>query len=154
MREPTIVVVDDNPDHLELISMALEGSCPSEEVLTFGEGAQALDYLLARGPHAGRDTTVQPRLVILDLKMVRMDGLEVLRTLRNHPRTAGVPVVVHSSSVEKEDVARSYAAGASGYVRKATSFDELRQRMRALCEQWLAPGAAAATPGPTPAPAA
>ncbi len=148
MREPTIVVIDDNPDHLELISMALEGCCPPEQVLTFGEGAQALDYLIGRGLHAGRDPAMQPRLVILDLKMVRMDGLEVLRTLRAHPRTASLPVVVHSSSVEKEDVARSYGAGASGYLRKATSFDELRQRMRGLCEQWLTPQAPAATPAP------
>ncbi|RYY90224.1 MAG: response regulator [Comamonadaceae bacterium] len=134
---PAILVVDDNPDHLELTVMALSECCDEGEVMTAGEGVEALDYLFGRGRWAGRDTTRQPRLVILDLKMVRMHGLEVLEAIRAEPATRTLPVVIHSSSVEKEDVARSYARGASGYVRKATNFDELRRRMRALHDFWI-----------------
>lgn len=142
--EPAILVVDDNPDHLELTVMALAECCDPGLVRTANEGLEALDYLFGRGTWAGRDTARQPRLVILDLKMVRMHGLEVLQAIRNDLRTRTLPVVIHSSSVEKEDVARSYAHGASGYLRKATSFDELRQRMRALHDFWILNGAARA----------
>lgn len=135
--QPAVVVIDDNPDHLELATLALEGVCPPGSVLAFNESAQAIDWLLGRGLHAGRDTREQPRLVVVDLKMTQLDGVEVLRLLRAHPATAGVPVVVHSSSLEAEDVQRSYAAGASGYQRKANGLDELREAMRRLCAFWL-----------------
>jgi CheY-like chemotaxis protein len=146
--DTAILVVDDNPDHLELTVMALADCCDPGVVRTASEGLEALDYLFGKGSWAGRDTTRQPRLVILDLKMVRMHGLEVLQAIRGDDRTRTLPVVIHSSSVEKEDVARSYAQGASGYLRKATNFDELRQRMRALHDFWILNTAATvAAPG-------
>jgi CheY-like chemotaxis protein len=135
--DPAILVVDDNADHLELTVMALDECCEPGMVQTASEGLEALDFLFGQGSWTGRDTSVQPRLVILDLKMVRMHGLEVLQAIRADERTRALPVVIHSSSVEKEDVARSYARGASGYLRKATNFDEMRVRMRALHDFWL-----------------
>ena len=137
MQDPAILVVDDNPDHLELTTMALAECCGQERIATAADGVEALDYLFGRGAHAGRDTSRQPRLVLLDLKLVRLHGLEVLRTLRTDPRTAALPVLVHSSSTEKGDIAACYAAGANAYVGKATDYDELRRRMRHAFEFWV-----------------
>jgi CheY-like chemotaxis protein len=134
---PSILVVDDNADHLELTVMALAEYCDPREVATMSDGAEAIDWLFGQGAHAGRDTTRQPRLIILDMKLVRMHGLDVLKTLRNDPRTATIPVVMHSSSTEKADIAACYANGANSYVRKATDFDELRRKMRQVYEFWL-----------------
>jgi CheY-like chemotaxis protein len=133
----SILVVDDNPDHLELTTMALAECCDSAEIATAGDGVEALDYLFGRGAYAGRDTARQPRLIILDMKLVRMHGLEVLKAVRADSRTAGIPVVMHSSSTEKRDIAACYANGANSYVRKATDYDELRRKMRQVHDFWL-----------------
>lgn len=137
MNDPTILVVDDNPDHLELTAMALAECCDPAEVLTLGDGSEALDYLFGRGSHAGRDTRRQPRVVILDMKLVRMNGLDVLRAIRGEPRTAMLPVVMHSSSTEEADIAACYAGGANSYMGKATDYDELRRKMRRAYEYWV-----------------
>lgn len=134
---PSILVVDDNPDHLELTVMALGECCDSREIATAADGVEALDYLFGRGVHAGRDTRLQPRLVILDMKLVRLHGLDVLKALRQDRRTATVPVVMHSSSTEKGDITACYANGANSYVRKATDYDELRRKMRQVHGFWI-----------------
>lgn len=134
---PAILVIDDNPDHLELTVMALGECCDPGKVRTCADGAQALDYLFGRGAHAGRDTSQQPRLVILDMKLVRMNGLDVLRAIRQDPLTATIPVVMHSSSTERGDIAACYANGANSYVRKATDYDELRRKMRQVHDFWV-----------------
>lgn len=136
MNGAAILVVDDNPDHRELTVLALTECCPAEAIVTAPDGTEALDYLFGRGPHAQRDTTRQPKLVLLDLKLVRMHGLEVLKAIRADPRTASMPVVIHSSSSEKSDIAACYAAGANSYVRKSTDFDELRRKMRQVYDFW------------------
>jgi two-component system response regulator len=136
-KDAAILVVDDNPDHLELTVLALGECCDPDRIVTAGDGVDALDYLWGRGAHAGRDTTEQPRLVILDMKLVRMHGLEVLKAIRADARTATLPVVMHSSSTEKNDIAACYASGANSYVRKATDFDELRRKMRQMYEFWI-----------------
>ena len=133
----SILVIDDNPDHLELTLMALGECCDPREIATASDGADALDYLFGRGAHAARDTSEQPRLILLDMKLVRMHGIDVLKTLRSDPRTAAIPVVMHSSSTEKADIAACYASGANSYVRKATDFDELRRKMRQVHDFWL-----------------
>lgn len=133
----SILVVDDNPDHLELTTTALGECCDARDIATAGDGLDALDYLFGRGAHAGRDTAQQPRLIILDLKLVRMHGLDVLKAVRGDPRTASIPVVMHSSSTEKKDIAACYASGANSYVRKATDYDELRRKMRQVHDFWL-----------------
>ena len=137
MKDPAILVVDDNPDHLELTVMALQECCDPALIATASDGVEALDWLLGRGSHASRETTHQPRLVILDMKLVRMHGLDVLRAIRADARTATLPVVMHSSSTQQGDIAACYAAGANSYIGKATDFDELRRKMRQAYEFWV-----------------
>jgi CheY-like chemotaxis protein len=137
MNQAAILVVDDNPDHLELTVMALSECCEADDIATAGDGVEALDYLFGRGAHASRDTAQQPRLVVLDMKLVRLHGLEVLKAVRSDPRTATIPVVMHSSSAEKTDIAACYALGANSYVRKATDYNQLRRKMHQLYEFWL-----------------
>ena len=137
MNDAGILVVDDNPDHLELTVMALGDCCDPALIATASDGVEALDYLFGRGAFAGRDTQVQPRLIILDMKLVRLHGLDVLKAVRADPRTATVPVVMHSSSTEKADIAACYQNGANSYVRKATDFDELRRKMRQVHDFWI-----------------
>jgi CheY-like chemotaxis protein len=137
MNHAAILVVDDNPDHLELTVMALAECCDPAAITTASDGVEALDYLFGRGAHIGRDTSRQPRLIILDMKLVRLHGLDVLRAVRQDPRTATVPVVMHSSSTEKGDIAACYASGANSYVRKATDYDELRRKMRQVHDFWV-----------------
>lgn len=137
MNNAKILVVDDNPDHLELTVMALSECCDPAGIATVSDGVEALDYLFGRGAHAGRDTSRQPRLVILDMKLVRLHGLEVLKAIRADARTAKLPVVMHSSSTEKSDIAASYVYGANSYVRKSTDYDELRRKMRQLHDFWM-----------------
>jgi CheY-like chemotaxis protein len=137
MNDATILVVDDNPDHLELTVMALSECCDPRQIVTATDGIEALDYLFGRGAHAGRDTRQQPRLIILDMKLVRLHGLDVLSAVRQDPRTATVPVVMHSSSTEKADISACYGLGANSYVRKATDYDELRRKLRQVHDFWL-----------------
>jgi len=138
MQDANILVVDDNPDHLELIVMALHECCDPHEIATASDGVEALDYLLGRGAHgSGSGPPSQPRVVLLDMKLVGMHGLDVLKALRADPITAALPVVMHSSSTEKRDIASCYEHGANSYVRKATDYDELRRKMRHVHDFWL-----------------
>ncbi len=137
MKDPAVLVVDDNPDHLELTVMALSECCDEDRVATATDGQDALDFLFARGRHADRAGRRLPRLVILDMKLVPLTGLEVLRGIRADPRTARLPVVMHSSSTEKGDIAACYASGANSYIGKATDYDELCRRMRQVYEFWV-----------------
>jgi CheY-like chemotaxis protein len=137
MKDAAVLVVDDNPDHLELTVMALSECCDPKRIITAQDGVEALDYLLGRGEHAERDTRKQPRLIILDMKLIRLNGVEVLKAIRGDPRTAAIPVIMHSSSIEKADIAACYAHGANSYVRKATDFDELRRKMRRVYDFWV-----------------
>jgi len=137
MNHPAILVVDDNPDHLELTVMALSECCDPRSIATANDGVEALEYLFGSGAFDGRDTTIQPRLVMLDMKLVRLHGLDVLKAMRSDPRTSTVPVIMHSSSTEKRDIAACYAHGANSYIRKATDYDELRRKMRQVHDFWM-----------------
>ncbi len=131
-------MVDDNPDHLELIVMALHECCDPIDVATARDGVEALDYLLGSGSQGGSPAPPKlPRVVLLDMKLVGMHGLDVLKALRADPLTAALPVVMHSSSTEKRDIAACYEHGANSYVRKATDYDELRHNMRRVHDFWL-----------------
>ena len=145
MKHPLILVVDDNPDHLELTVMALQECCDPALIATASDGLEALDFLFGRGPHAGH--AALPRLVILDMKLVRMHGLDVLRAIRAEPRTATLPVVMHSSSTQQSDIADCYAAGANSYIGKATDYDELRRKLRQAFEFWVNVNAPGGMPG-------
>ncbi|HSH92427.1 MAG TPA: response regulator [Ramlibacter sp.] len=132
-----IYVVEDNPDHLELTVMALQEYCDPSRIATATDGIEALDYLLGRGAHEGRDVRKQPRLVILDMKLTRMHGVEVLKALRASPLTQSVPVVMLSGSTEKPELDSCYEAGANSVVRKSTDAAELRHKMKQVYEFWV-----------------
>ena len=137
MTDPVILVVEDNPDHREMIVAALAESCDVSRILAVADGVEALDYLLGRGPHAPRDVRKQPRLVVLDMKLARVHGVEVLRALRDDPLTQGLPVVMLSSSTEKEALDSCYAAGANSVVRKSMDHQDLRRKMKHVYEFWV-----------------
>jgi len=106
-------------------------------VVVARDGVEALDYLFGRGAHAGRDPAALPQVVLLDLKLPRVDGLEVLRELRADPRTRMLPVVVLTSSLEEQDLIRSYSLGANSYVRKPVDFAQFMEAVRQLGLYWL-----------------
>jgi len=132
-----ILLVEDNPRDEELTIRALKKSNVLNPIVVARDGAEALDYLHARGAHAERDASSLPQLVLLDLKLPKVDGLEVLRELRGDPRTALLPVVVLTSSVEEQDLLRSYSLGANSYVRKPVDFVQFIEAVRQLGLYWL-----------------
>lgn len=137
MDDIAILVVDDAPDHRDLVVAALAQRCDPARIATAEGGADALDFLLARGRHAARDPQRQPRLVLLDLKMAGMDGLGVIEAMRTEPRTAHVPVVVLTGSVDKRELDRAYALGANSVVRKPVGFEELRAKLAKVYDFWI-----------------
>ena len=133
----TILLVEDNADDEELMLRVLRKHNIANEVVVARDGVEALDYLLGTGPHAGRDVRLQPQVVLLDLKLPRLDGLEVLQRLRAELPTAHVPVVMLTSSSEEEDRLRSYVLGANSYVRKPVDFTQFTEAVRQLGIYWL-----------------
>ena len=137
MQGKIILLVEDNPDDEAFARRALLRHDIANDLIVVHDGVEALDFLFARGPHVGRDTTVMPRVVLLDLKLPRMDGLDVLRAMRADERTRFLPVVVLTSSSEEGDVARSYALGANSYVRKPVDYAQFIEAVRQLGRYWL-----------------
>ena len=135
--ERTILLVEDNPDDEELTLRALRKNNIANQVVVAHDGVEALDYLHGTGPHAGRDTRVQPQVVLLDLKLPRIDGLEVLQRIRAHELTKHLPTVVLTSSKQDEDIMRSYSLGANAYVRKPVDFTEFLEAVKYLGLFWL-----------------
>jgi two-component system response regulator len=132
-----ILLVEDNPDDEALTLRALKKNRIANEVVVCRDGAEALDYLFSRGVFAGRDGSDLPQVILLDLKLPKVDGLEVLRQIRADGRTSIVPVVILTSSREDEDIARSYQLGANSYVRKPVDFVEFSEAARQLGMYWL-----------------
>jgi two-component system response regulator len=132
-----ILLVEDNPDDEALTLRALQKHKISNEVVVARDGVQALDYLFGTGDHAGRDATVLPQITLLDLKLPKVDGLEVLRRLRADPRTKLAPVVILTSSNEERDLLDGYGLGANSYVRKPVDFDQFAEAVRYLGLYWL-----------------
>jgi two-component system response regulator len=137
MTDKVILLVEDNPDDEALTLRALKKNRIMNEVVVARDGAEALDYLFGTGAFAERDTSEQPQLVLLDLKLPRFDGLEVLRRIRADARTRLVPVVVLTSSKEDEDIVRSYSLGANSYTRKPVDFSEFSEAAKQLGMYWL-----------------
>ena len=133
----SILLVEDNPDDVDLTLRAFRRAGIAHPVEVVGDGVEALDYLFARGEHASRAGRPLPSVVLLDLKLPRLDGHEVLRQLRADPRTRLLPVVILTSSVEEEDVARGYGEGCNSYVRKPVSYTEFVEAVRHLGIYWL-----------------
>lgn len=137
MSEKTILLVEDNPDDLTLTLHAFASNRIANPVVTARDGVEALDYLFGTGAHAGREPGALPALVLLDLKLPRIDGLEVLRRIRAHPRTRLLPVVILTSSNEDQDRIEGYSLGANSYVRKPVDFDEFVRAAGQLGLYWL-----------------
>jgi two-component system, response regulator len=137
MAEKIILLVEDNPDDEELTLLALRESKVLNRVVVARDGAEALDYLFCRGAPAGREASAAPQLVLLDLNLPKLGGLEVLERLRTDPRTALIPVVILTSSSEEEDVVASYRLGANSYVRKPVEFHRFADAVRELGLYWL-----------------
>ena len=137
MKSKTILLVEDNPDDVELPLRALRKHHIGNEVVVARDGVEALDWLFATGAFAGRDTSVRPVVVLLDLKLPKVDGLEVLRRVRAEDRTRLLPVVVLTSSSEEQDLVNSYSLGCNSYVRKPVDFVELAEAVRQLGIYWL-----------------
>jgi len=131
-----ILLVEDDPDHAELTLYALREHGVAEDVMVARDGVEALDYLL--GPTGGEEENARlPRVVLLDLKLPKLDGLKVLKRIRAHERTCLLPVVVLTSSDEQEDQITSYQNGANSYVRKPVDFTQLSDAVRQLGQYWL-----------------
>jgi len=132
-----ILLVEDNASDEKLTVLALRKCQVENRVAVARDGAEALDFLFATGVHAERDPSQLPALVLLDLKLPKIDGLEVLRRIRAHDRTKDLPVVILTSSRQDEDVAQGYASGANAYVRKPVDYGEFVEAAKALGVFWL-----------------
>jgi CheY-like chemotaxis protein len=137
MYEKLILVVEDNPDDEELTLRALRQGKVANEIAVVRDGAEALDFVFGTGAHAGRDTARLPSVVLLDLKLPKLSGLDVLQRLRADERTRLMPVVVLTSSSEDEDMLRSYESGANSYVRKPVEFGAFASAVSQLGVYWM-----------------
>jgi CheY-like chemotaxis protein len=137
MNGKIILLVEDNPDDEALTLRALKSSNIANEVVVTRDGVEALDYLFGTGAYADRDTRVMPQVVLLDLKLPKMNGLDVLRRLRDDERTKPLPVVVLTSSDEERDIIESYGLGANSYIRKPVAFAQFTEAVRQSGLYWL-----------------
>ncbi|UNK42490.1 response regulator [Luteimonas sp. S4-F44] len=137
MSEHTILLIEDNPDDAELTRIAFAEARIDGRLVVVGDGAEALDYLFARGRHAGRDASQLPSIVLLDLNLPKLDGREVLQALRASPATRGLPVVVLTTSTEPFDVEASYALGVNSYIRKPVDFGKFVEVVKQIGLYWL-----------------
>ena len=137
MKEKAILLVEDNPDDIALTIRAFRKSKIMNEIVQAHDGSEALDYLFGTGQYAGRDLSVMPTLVLLDLKMPKVDGLEVLRQLRANELTRLLPVVILTTSKQDQDIIDGYALGANSYVRKPVDFNQFVEAVRQLGLYWF-----------------
>lgn len=136
-RDRTVLLVEDNADDEELTRIAFESNDVVKALVVVRDGAEALDFLFRTGRHADRDPSLWPQVVLLDLKLPKVGGLEVLRRIRADSRTRTLPVVILTSSTQDEDLIRSYQLGANAYVRKPVEFSEFMDAARQLVGFWL-----------------
>jgi two-component system response regulator len=137
MNSKIILLVEDNPDDEELTLLAFKESKILNEVVVTRDGVEALDYLFATGKYTGRDPARMPQLILLDLKLPKLDGMEVLKRLRADPRTALIQVVILTSSSEEDDIIGSYKLGANSYVRKPVEFHHFADAVKQVGMYWL-----------------
>ena len=137
MKEKHILLVEDDPDDVKLTLKALEKSRITNKVEVARDGVEALDYLFGRGKFEGRDLSIMPQLILLDLKMPKMDGIEVLRRMRSDDRTKLLPVVILTTSTEDRDRIESYKLGANSYIRKPVDFHQFAEAIQQLGLYWL-----------------
>ena len=131
------MLIEDNPDDIELTKRAFKKNNLSIQIIISQDGAEALDYLFGRGAHSERDTSILPSMVLLDLKLPKVNGMEVLKELRSNELTRLLPVIILSSSREKSDVTKCYRLGANSYIRKPVDFSEFNEAVKQLGSYWL-----------------
>jgi len=136
-KDKVILLVEDNADDEALAIRALKKNNILNEVVVARDGAEALDYLFGTGAHAGRDLTALPQVVLLDLKLPKLSGLEVLKRIREDARTRFQPIVVLTSSKEEQDLIGSYSLGANSYIRKPVDFSQFAEAVRQVGLYWL-----------------
>jgi len=137
MKEKIILLVEDNPDDITLTLRALKKNNIVNEVVVAKDGVEALDYLFGTGMYEGRDTSVMPIVTLLDLKLPRIDGLEVLKRVRENERTKLIPIVILTSSKEENDLINGYSLGANSYIRKPVDFNQFSEAIRELGLYWI-----------------
>lgn len=137
MKGKIILLAEDNPDDVKLTLRALKKSNILNEVVIAEDGVEALDYLFGTGKFAGRDTSIKPQLILLDLKMPRLDGIEALHRIRADERTALLPIVILTTSNEDRDRIESYKLGANSYIRKPVDFNQFVEAVQQLGLYWL-----------------
>jgi two-component system response regulator len=132
-----ILLVEDNPNDVELTLLALNDNNLTNPVHIVRDGAEALEFIFATGAYAGRNVNNHPKVILLDLKLPKVDGLEVLRQIKADSRTRTIPVVVLTSSREERDIVESYALGVNSYITKPVDFEQFTQAVRTLGLYWL-----------------
>ena len=137
VRGETILLVEDNPDDVELTMRAFKKNNIANYVVIARDGVEALDYLFGTGAYTDRDTNDTPRIILLDLKLPKLDGLQVLERLRNDERTRLTPVVILTSSKEEQDLVSGYKSGANSYVSKPVDFNQFVEAVRQIGLYWL-----------------
>ncbi len=137
MNPKIILLVEDNPSDIELTQRALKKSHIANELVVAVDGQEALDYLFGEGAYLGRDINQLPALVLLDIKLPKVDGLEVLKEIRSHAHTRRLPVVMLTSSSEEYDIGTSYDLGVNSYIRKPVDFTQFAQAITQLDLYWL-----------------
>ena len=137
MKDKVVLLVEDNPDDVELTKLAFEKNNIANKVIVAKDGVEALDYMFGTGLYAGRDLKDIPVVVLLDLKLPRIDGLEVLKNIRQNEFTRLTPVVILTSSAEENDVINGYNLGANSYIRKPVNFDQFTDAIKNLGLYWL-----------------
>ena len=137
MDNATILLIEDNPDDVELTLHAFQKNHMANDVVVVGDGAEALDYLFGTGKYAGRDADELPALILLDLQLPKIGGLEVLRMVREDERTKRVPVVILTTSDEEEDIVNGYNGGCNSYLRKPVDFTEFMNAVKQLEVYWM-----------------
>lgn len=137
MKRPPILLVEDNRDDVELTLHALKECGLGFPIVVAGDGEEALDYLFGRGVYANRNTRDHPVMILLDLKLPRIDGLQVLRAIRESGQPGYIPVVALTTSDEEEDVLSAYKLGVNSYIRKPIDFDQFSEAVRQVGRYWL-----------------
>ncbi len=137
MDQTTILLIEDNPDDVELTLHAFQKNHMANDVVVAGDGAEGLDYLFGTGKYAGRDAEEPPALILLDLQLPKIGGMEVLRKVREDERTKRIPVVIMTTSDEEEDIVNGYNGGANSYLRKPVDFTEFMNAVKQLELYWM-----------------
>ncbi len=137
MKKKVILLVEDNPDDVELTLRAFRKNNIAKDIVAIGDGEKALDYLRGKGEYTGRDISDHPSIILLDLKLPKLNGIEVLRRIKADEALKLIPVIILTSSREEQDLVQSYSLGANSYIRKPVDFDEFQEVSKQLGLYWL-----------------